>query len=273
MQGCGNRSADRPTAAKQRAGPVDHIALRVDSVTSVGKRSYYRCAELSRLSDDGSGGGGDDVAVSQRAYIHVNSNLYHTRPRPSLIAYNQIISSNCQHFIRECLAIDPLALARIDSPVIDKTNILKMPKPKYLPSSDRIVCFVSPVYTPLDHRLVESMETDMATTHTQSDLRYQVFASALLEGLVVMSMRKWTPLLASSSKGLGGKERASPHQQLVRALQTANVSSRSALVSMWSSAPHFLISEYVSCVRPGERGKVEREWPPVKSKRAGRKAK
>mmetsp|Transcript_5512 Transcript_5512/g.15347 ORF Transcript_5512/g.15347 Transcript_5512/m.15347 type:complete len:142 (+) Transcript_5512:1140-1565(+) len=140
MQGCGNRSADRPTAAKQRAGPVDHIALRVDSVTSVGKRSYYRCAELSRLSDDGSGGGGDDVAVSQRAYIHVNSNLYHTRPRPSLIAYNQIISSNCQHFIRECLAIDPLALARIDSPAIDKTNILKMPKQKYLPSSDRIVC-------------------------------------------------------------------------------------------------------------------------------------
>mmetsp|Transcript_8928 Transcript_8928/g.21913 ORF Transcript_8928/g.21913 Transcript_8928/m.21913 type:complete len:121 (+) Transcript_8928:949-1311(+) len=120
------------------------------------------------------------------------------------------------------------------------------------------------------------METDMAATHTQSDLRYQVFAAALLEGLVVTSMRKWTPFLVSSSKG-GGKDRASPHQhpqqQLVRALQAANVSSRSALVSMWSSAPHFLISEYVSCVRPGERGKVEREWPPVKSKRAGRKAK
>lgn len=240
-------------------GLIDHVAILKSEFPALNKRVHrasYRCPELGEQCD---------------VFIHSSSNMYRHRPYPPIIVYNTILGANVNkniHYMRDCLPVDAVMLAKVSSVLVDKSDILKMPQPTYVPHSDNVVGFTRPVYTPMGFNLPTTHCTLMPSyTSSDSLLIYKVFAKAFCEGTVFRKLKtykesyRWNVLqfiTALTDKGDMFK--------FVATLEGAKCFSRRGLTRVWSTNREFLRREYINLFRTPSY-KVSQEiaslWPPI----------
>eukprot|EP00927_Polykrikos_kofoidii_P034413 TRINITY_DN29210_c0_g1_i1.p1 TRINITY_DN29210_c0_g1~~TRINITY_DN29210_c0_g1_i1.p1 ORF type:complete len:1369 (-),score=352.93 TRINITY_DN29210_c0_g1_i1:131-4192(-) len=226
-------------------GLVDHVAVLN---RELGKNAYV-CADLGPATP---------------VYVHCASNSYRHRPMPSVMVFNEIISStSCKPFMRDCAGVDPLALSRRAAegtcPLLRLGQFLPAPAPRYVKDQDQVMAFVSPSYKQLDF-VLPTVEIKVPKDEM---LRYKVFARALLEGEVLDGFPpRNVNLLARPSMAL---QMASNPRVLsfVNPLWEKRVGSRAELIKCWGEDPRFLLEGYLKWVPPGRHDDVRIKWPPM----------
>ncbi|CAE7364491.1 DHX37 [Symbiodinium natans] len=193
-------------------GLLDRVAV---SCPDLGNRAYI-CADLGR---------------ERPVFIHTSSNAFRHRPHPSVLVFNEIISTH-KHFMRDCVTVDPLQLAKRAAaggcPLLQLGEFLPVPAPRYLSEQDKVLAFASPLYAPLAYSL-PTVEVDVPS---ESNFRYKVFAKALLEGMVVRGLPCQDKLLARPTLLLHAP--TNPRvSAVVSPLWQFRVGSRSQLLAKW----------------------------------------
>ncbi|CAL1142390.1 unnamed protein product [Cladocopium goreaui] len=111
-------------------GLLDRVAI---AFPDLGHRAYI-CADLGR---------------ERPVYIHTSSNAFRHRPQPSVMVFNEIISTH-KPFMRDCISIDPLHLAKRAAaggcPLLNLGEFIPVPGPRYLPEQDKVLAFASPLW-------------------------------------------------------------------------------------------------------------------------------
>jgi len=218
-------------------GLMDHIACLHDDKT------HYNCADLEQ----------------EPVYIHTSSCTYKIRPRPMMVAYNQIITTT-KHCIREAVAIDPMFLARMNNcPLIVKGDLLQTPAPRYLKDKDQVVGFLRPKYTPMDAEL-PCVET---TIPTDNVVGYRTFARAFLDGDVCPKLAEFFPMLVARPTTLLTNATQARVIELVNAFWNQKVNSKKKLMDVWENDPNFLLDSYLKWIPGAKHNAVRGVWPPV----------
>ncbi|CAK9036107.1 unnamed protein product [Durusdinium trenchii] len=213
-------------------GLLDRVAI---ASPDLGHRAYI-CADLGR---------------ERPVYIHTASNAFRHRPHPSVLVFNEIISTH-KPFMRDCINVDPLHLAKV--PLL----FIPVPGPRYLPEQDKVLAFASPSYIPLSYAL-PTVEVEVPAN---SIFRYKVFAKALLEGMVVRDLPAQDKLLAKPTLLLHAP--TNPRvSALVSPLWQFKVGSRGELYSRWKHDSRFLLEGYLKWVPNTAHDDVRMAWPPM----------
>lgn len=193
------------------------------------------------------------------AFIHPNSNCARRRPRPRIVAFNEVIQAqNGKKYLEICVSIDATGLGKalasdeFASPLIKKGELLKTPHPRYCPKTDRVVGFAAPVYVPLDYQL-PAVEVPL-----KGDDAVRIFAKAFLEGKVCT---KLTPFVASLKPEALQQVLNLRRDKIVEKLGTK--CSRAECEVEWRTNGRFLLDEYLSLVSPKEHSKIQDLWPPI----------
>lgn len=230
-------------------GLLDRVAV---SRPDLGRNAYI-CADL-----------GPHAPV----FVHSASNVSRHRPYPSVLIFNEVISSSMNRpFMRDLIAIDGLSLAKYAaagancsaaSAVLNLGDFLPVPAPRYLKEQDDVLAFASPMYAPLDYAL----PTVEISVPADQIFRYKVFARALLEGEVVPGLpRRGVPLLAKPPLVL-----QAPNNPrvigIVGPLWEKRVGSRTELYRRWHEDPRFLLDGYLKWLPPAVHDDVRLSWPP-----------
>lgn len=255
-------------------GLMDNVCVRHDVLPQAQKTHFKNGGYLwSGLQP------GLDIqkGIQHRVLVHRSSALYDLRPRPSFLAFSQLLTveddeDGCstnqtikKHFLQQCFPVDPALLAAAQSPLILHSSVLTYPSPVYLPKEDRVVGFVKATYAPLD----VSLPPTRISLKNDNELCYRVFARAFLEGEVLPDLKKLHSPKASYLRFhpswvvlSGGKHDAQdpgsikkhsalvvPHltselQNFVEALKLRQCASRATLQSIWSKEPNYLLSEF-----------------------------
>lgn len=223
-------------------GLLDRVAV---ACPDLGNRAYI-CADLGR---------------EHPVFIHTSSNAFRHRPHPSVLVFNEIISTH-KHFMRDCVTVDPLQLAKRAAaggcPLLQLGEFLPVPGPRYLSEQDKVLAFASPLYAPLSYSL-PTVEVDVPS---ESNFRYKVFAKALLEGAVVRGLPSQDKLLARPSLLLHAP--TNPRvSAVVSPLWQFRVGSRRQLIAKWRSDRRFLLEGYLKWVPSSMHDDVRLAWPPL----------
>lgn len=222
-------------------GLLDRVAI---AFPDLGHRAYI-CADLGR---------------ERPVYIHTSSNAFRHRPQPSVMVFNEIISTH-KPFMRDCISIDPLHLAKRAAaggcPLLNLGEFIPVPGPRYLPEQDKVLAFASPSYTPLSY----SLPTVEVEVPVNSIFRYKVFAKALLEGLVIQNLPAKDKLLAKPTLLLHAP--TNPRvSAVVSPLWQFRVGSRSELQERWKRDNRFLLEGYLKWIPASSHDDVRLAWPP-----------
>ncbi|CAK9036060.1 unnamed protein product [Durusdinium trenchii] len=223
-------------------GLLDRVAI---ASPDLGHRAYI-CADLGR---------------ERPVYIHTASNAFRHRPHPSVLVFNEIISTH-KPFMRDCINVDPLHLAKRAAaggcPLLSLGEFIPVPGPRYLPEQDKVLAFASPSYIPLSYAL-PTVEVEVPAN---SIFRYKVFAKALLEGMVVRDLPAQDKLLAKPTLLLHAP--TNPRvSALVSPLWQFKVGSRGELYSRWKHDSRFLLEGYLKWVPNTAHDDVRMAWPPM----------
>ncbi|CAE7468840.1 DHX37 [Symbiodinium microadriaticum] len=223
-------------------GLLDRVAV---ACPDLGNRAYI-CADLGR---------------EHPVFIHTSSNAFRHRPHPSALVFNEIISTH-KHFMRDCVTVDPLQLAKRAAaggcPLLQLGEFLPVPGPRYLSEQDKVLAFASPLYAPLSYSL-PTVEVDVPS---ESNFRYKVFAKALLEGAVVRGLPSQDKLLARPSLLLHAP--TNPRvSAVVSPLWQFRVGSRRQLIAKWRSDRRFLLEGYLKWLPSSMHDDVRLAWPPL----------
>ncbi|CAE7435576.1 DHX37 [Symbiodinium sp. CCMP2456] len=223
-------------------GLLDRVAV---ACPDLGNRAYI-CADLGR---------------EHPVFIHTSSNAFRHRPHPSVLVFNEIISTH-KHFMRDCVTVDPLQLAKRAAaggcPLLQLGEFLPVPGPRYLSEQDKVLAFASPLYAPLSYSL-PTVEVDVPS---ESNFRYKVFAKALLEGAVVRGLPSQDKLLARPSLLLHAP--TNPRvSAMVSPLWQFRVGSRRQLITKWRSDRRFLLEGYLKWLPSSMHDDVRLAWPPL----------
>lgn len=205
-----------------------------------------------------------DVGKEIPVFIHSASNVHRYRPRPTVLAFNEIISTT-KPCMRDCIAIDGVVLARRaaagDCPLLQIGDFLPVPAPRYLPDQDTVMAFCSPVYSPLGYKL----PTIEISVPSNMIFRYKVFAKALLEGEVLSNFPpKGARLLAQPGMVLHAPTNVRV-SGVVSPLWTSRVGSRAELAKKWETEPRFLLDGLLKWLPPGLHDEICIAWPPALS--------
>lgn len=218
-------------------GLMDHIACLHDDKT------HYNCADLE----------------SEPVYIHNTSCTYKIRPRPNMMAYNQIISTT-KHCMREVVAIDPMFLARMTNcPLIVRGELLQTPAPRYMKEKDQVIGFFRPKYTPMDAEL-PCVETVVAVDDV---VGYRTFARAVLDGDVCPKLAEFFPLLLARPTTLLTNATQPRVIELVNLFWDQKINTKAKLMAMWEKDPNFGLESYLKWIPANKRNAVRGIWPPV----------
>jgi len=203
-----------------------------------------------------------DMGPDKPVFIHCSSNTSRHRPLPSVLVFNEIISSS-RPFMRDCISVDPLLLSRRapagDCPLLQMGEFLAVPAPRYLRDQDSVLAFASPSYAPLMHTL-PTIEVDVPAA---SIFRYKVFAKALLDGEVIPGVPPpRTQLLARPAMVLHAPN--NPRVMgIVGPLWENRIGSRTELLQRWSQDRRFLIEGYLKWLPAATHDDVRMSWPPI----------
>jgi len=203
-----------------------------------------------------------DLGQETPAFVHNSSNVHRYRPRPSLMAFNEIISTT-RPFMRDCVVVDPMSLsrraARGNVPCFKIGEFLPTPAPRYLPDQDRVMAFASPQYTPLRHQL-PTIELEVPADNI---FRYKVFAQALLDGHVLQQVPPRDVRLVAKSASLLQAASNPRVLGLVGPLWTARIGSRAELLHHWKQDDRFLLNGYLKWLPASAHDDVRIMWPPI----------
>lgn len=175
------------------AGLVDHLATQATD-----DRGAYVCcagaaAGTTALSGTDTAAACSDGSNVQtlRARLHMSSNVFRTRPRPALLAFDEVTAApdkraegEMRNFLRGCVPVEEGLLSRLylrtaegervggseetayapkiaatASTLFSFAAVLPSPAPRYVPKADQVSCFVAPVFRPLALTL-PSVEVD-----------------------------------------------------------------------------------------------------------------
>lgn len=233
-------------AQKLRSCVVDGLIDRVAVARPELGRNAFVCADT-----------GPNVPV----FVHSSSNASRHRPQPSLMVFNEIISSS-RPFMRDCISVDPLLLSKRapagDCPLLKLGEFLAIPAPRYLRDQDSVLAFASPSYAPLEHAL----PTIELSVPADSIFRYKVFAKALLDGEVFAGVPPpRAQLLAKPAMVLHAPN--NPRVMgIVGPLWESRIGSRSELLQRWTEDRRFLIEGYLKWLPAAIHDDVRMSWPP-----------
>jgi len=238
-------------AMKLRECLVDGLVDRVAVANPDMGRGAYICPDVGR-----------DAPV----FVHNSSNVFRHRPRPSVLVFNEIISSS-RPFMRDCIGVDPMMLARRaatgECPLLRLGDFLAVPAPRYLKDQDKVLAFASPRYSALDY----SLPTVEVPVPSDSIFRYKVFAKALLEGEVLpgfpghaaqLLARPTLVLHAPTNPRVSG---------LVGPLWEHKVGSRTELLEHWTKDSRFLLEGYLKWLPPALHTDIKIAWPPADTRK------
>jgi len=230
---------------------IDGLVDRVAVAHPEFGRNAYVCADL-----------GADTPV----FVHCSSNVHRHRPNPTMLVFNEIISSS-RPFMRDCISVDPMLLSKRaaagDCPLLRLGEFLAVPAPRYLPEQDSVLAFSSPTYVPLREHALPTVEVSVPTG---SIFRYKVFAKALLEGEVLDGLPpQGAQLLARPSLVLHAPN--NPRVlSVVGPLWEHRVGSRAELLRCWrEEEPRFLLEGYLKWLPPPLHEDIRISWPPIRA--------
>lgn len=225
-------------------GLIDHIAVAKPELG----RNVYICKDM-----------GPDTQV----FIHSASNAYRHRPRPAVMAFNEIIVGGIKPYMRECVALDPMVLSKRaaigDCSLLQLGEFLAVPAPRYLKDKDSVLGFASPSYAGLGYTL----PTIEVNVPVDSIFRYKVFAKALLEGEVLENFpgSRASSLLARPALVLHSPN--NPRVMgIVGPLWEHRIGSRASLLLHWGKNRQFLLEGYLKWLPPALHDDTRMSWPP-----------
>eukprot|EP00397_Hematodinium_sp_SG-2012_P004562 GEMP01004574.1.p1 GENE.GEMP01004574.1~~GEMP01004574.1.p1 ORF type:complete len:1212 (+),score=350.82 GEMP01004574.1:134-3637(+) len=200
---------------------------------------------------------------SHHAFIHQRSNCARRRPRPYIVAFNEVMKgNNGKNYLDMCVSVDAAGLAKaaatdnFNTPLIKKGELLKAPAPRYLPESDKVVGFFAPTYAPLDLSL-PTIEVALSSSEMSA---VRVFAKMLLAGKVCPKLAEFAGCL---KPGAQQKLLHGPGSQPFVAKLLGKACSRAELEKLWKQDRSFLLDEYLSFVLPTEHKVIKAKWPPI----------
>lgn len=204
-----------------------------------------------------------DLGQHTPVFLHNASNVFRHRPRPNLLLFNEIIMGNAgRACMRDCISIDPLALARRAAAgscsLLKLGEFLPVPAPRYLPDQDKVLAFASPSYAALEH-VLPTVEVEVPA---ENIFRYKVFARALLEGEVLAAMPPTEARLLARPPMVLQAPNNPRVLGVVGPLWQARVGSRAELLNKWQKEPRFLLEGYLKWLDPKHHDDVRAAWPP-----------
>ncbi|TMW68158.1 hypothetical protein Poli38472_007830 [Pythium oligandrum] len=216
------------------AGFLDQVSRRAPPGTiTEGTKIERNCAYISASG-----------SIKEAVYIHPHSHVFTPDPAklPPFVVYQNIMRTS-RAYMKTVTAVEPEWLASIgrNTPLCRYSAPLAEPSPSYNSALDQIECFVKVQYGIHKWQLpVVKVAYPEASTLGEDEKvdasdRYRWFAKYLLDGHVVSGLQAFAHGLKEPSYMLIRKKFDKKIQLLVARLQTAQVSSRRALVAKWRS--------------------------------------
>jgi len=208
-----------------------------------------------------------------KARLLKNSNTARYRPRPQIVAYNDVIASEdgLTNFLHGTMITDMYQVARVMTeeqsayggevnPILFKIGPLQTtPAPTYSVEKDIIFGLYRPTYVPLDIEL-ECVEMPLPK---EEKVGTRIFAKALVEGLVCPKLiqdKEMKEQLAIWSTVIS-KQMSAKHA-LLRKLEELPTLSRRELLKRWKKKKKYLLEEMCMLLHPPEQEKLKKIWPP-----------
>ncbi|KAH7429629.1 hypothetical protein KP509_09G059400 [Ceratopteris richardii] len=230
------------------AGWADRIARKVNMIemakdSSAGKhkgRPYHICA------------------TDEKVYIHPSSSL--RKHAPEYVVFNELVRTS-RPYMKLLTSIDVNWLVTHASPLCTFSKPLSDPPPWYDSIADDIYCWVSPTFGPHLWQLPLHQCPLKSKKH-----RVAVFACAFLQGKVLPSMKMLNQYLAADPSTLVVSSGSVQKRviQLLHALETMSIDSRSKLRSIWEVQTDYLFQEIVAWFQKSYRLHLESIWAVLK---------
>lgn len=224
-------------------------------------------------------------SIGEPLYLHPHSSLFQRDPSadlPEFVVYTSLMKSargDCSYMV----CVTPITWTWIssivsDSPLLQWSPPLASPSPVFDLSSDSVVCYSIPKYgvhgwelPPVKRSLVELSETNFSLLiesapigFRKKDEGYRWFARLLLEGsvLVQKSIKRFlrSDLLKEKPSVITDLKPSAAVSSLLRALITANVHSKHALLTQLKINPGFLMPELEAFLHTSSRKDFRQTW-------------
>lgn len=243
-------------------GLIDHVAILHEQK---GRLALYKAYELGE---------------NKVAELHYSSNL--RKKPPVLVVYSQVVLTARKATIRECMAIDPVVLAKLAASApksaISMGDPIGMPAPRYDTETDQALAFFQPKYVPLNYDL-PLVELPIPFEGCDS-LRYRLLAKALLDGILCNRFAAAIAGMKLCLKGLppGAKPKLNfatsiftsnqwtgkgPARAIILKLEKKKIGNAKSLKEEWTKERLFLLDEVLMCVSPLVHSNVRAIWPPI----------
>jgi len=198
--------------------------------------------------------------------LQKNSNSARRRPRPKVVAYNEVIANESgNNYLNLCMDIDFSGLAECamqeresiaGSNVFRQGSVLKTPAPRYVSDEDKVIGFFSPVYGPLDLQL----PTVQAPLPKDNLTAVRAFAKAFVEGKVLPRLAKYEPLLYGGATSM--LNNAPLKNGFISELFNRAI-SRKELMAIWKTNRKYLLEQYLHFLPRQEHDEITMIWPPI----------
>lgn len=232
------------------AGWADQVARRVRSLEYVkGQIDSVHGKKKSRAVRYRS------ASLEEEIYLHPNSALHATAPE--FVVYSELVRTVKRPYMAGVTAIDPRWLPTVAAPLCTLSAPLADPAPYYNPNADAVMAWRDVTYGSLMWPLPPH-----ATQHPDQGERCAVFAAALMDGTVLLSMKALKSALAVPPTMVLRPEMRMHKRvaELLSGLTTAKVDRKAALAGKWAKDPTFLKAELRLWMKKGAEGQVDKVW-------------
>ncbi|KAL1458425.1 hypothetical protein WDU94_008580 [Cyamophila willieti] len=200
--------------------------------------------------------------MEEGVYLHSGSVLRKTMPE--WVVYEEIFQTGEpgqeKMIMRGITAIEPEWLPIYAPSLCSFSPPLEEPPPRYFPSNKKLLCHVNATFGKSGWPL-PIVEIDMPKGLD----RYKWFAVFLLDGSICPKLAKYVKSLLSTPTTMV-KSWASLQRRteiLLQALVQKQTDNVDHLLSLWTSEPAYLRSEYLQWLPESAHNEVTALWPPV----------
>ncbi|KAL4223808.1 ATP-dependent RNA helicase dhx37 [Mactra antiquata] len=189
-------------------------------------------------------------------FIHPTSVLY--RERPEYIVY-QYIEETSKLYMKGITAIEPEWLPIFAESHVTFSKPMETPPPRYDVDKGMVMCHMSATFGNQSWS-IPSLELEYPTGID----KIKWFAKFLLEGLVIESLKKYTPdLLGLPSTMVKTWAKLQPRTEtLLNALISERVDSKESLINVWKKDPNYLLPALREWLPESRHIELSTSWPP-----------
>lgn len=229
------------------AGWGDHVSKRVRSVEYLAKKK----AEGSKTRAVRY----ESISIDEDVFLHPSSSLFSSSP--SWVIYSDIIRTDKRAYMVGITTIEPQWIHSAVPQLTQISKPLSKPVPKYSLEKDCVMAWHDATYGPLQWEI-----PPVLLPHPDTTERAAIFAMNILDGTVVPKMKAYTKFLVASPSIIGSSEMRVHRRifELIQALDSHHVYSKSDLCLAWKSDPLFLRKEISAWVKKQYLSAFLKEW-------------